>query len=117
MARHDVFIIELLGGGYALADPGTLPVATGDTIEFRNQTTNDALLLIAEDSVLDGVSAGVGVPISPTGSRSPIRAFRVVARDGTHEYQMLVRLSSGRQVYAVGSSTPRIIIRPTSEVS
>ena len=117
MARHDVFIIELLGSGYALVDPGTLEVAAGDTIEFRNQTTNDALLLMAQNGVLDGVNSGVGVPISPASSGRPVRPFLVVGPDGTYEYQMLVTLINRRQVYAVGSSTPRIIIRSTREDS
>jgi hypothetical protein len=117
MPKYDVVIIELLESEYALVDPGARVVAPGDTIEFRNTTAHDALLLIAEDNVLGGVSAGVGVPISPVSVRNPLRAFPVVARSGTHEYQMLVRLSNGRQVYAIGASTPRIIIRPSSEVS
>lgn len=107
-----VYILELPSGTSAMADPGTIEVDRGDTIEFENQTSNDATLFIAEDNVLVDVTPlkGVSLPRSVT-SGFPVSS---TAADGIHEYQVLVTLRNRRQVYAIGASTPRIIIRSST---
>ncbi|HOC42532.1 MAG TPA: hypothetical protein PKJ99_05860 [Thermoanaerobaculales bacterium] len=105
-----VHILELPSGAYALADPGGLEVDRGEAIGFENQTANDATLFIAEEKVLVEAHPLKGV-LLPRGAVTP---FTVApdAEPGAHEYQVLVTLRSGKRVFAVGSSTPRIIIRP-----
>lgn len=115
VASRKVYILELPSGAYAIADPGGLEVDRGEAIGFENQTANDAALFIAEENVLVEAHPLTGV-LLPRGAVTP---FTVAsdAEPGAHEYQVLVTLRSGRRVFAVGSSTPRIIIRPPTQVS
>lgn len=119
MARYDVFIFEYPVSIGAVVDPGVLEVAPGDTIDFYNRTASPATLLIAEDRVLTDVQSGQGVPINPSSIRGGATSFTVDAGAsvGVYEYEVLVTLRSGKKAYAVGESTPRIIIRSTTEVA
>ncbi|PWB76526.1 MAG: hypothetical protein C3F15_05230 [Holophagae bacterium] len=114
MATKRVDIFELPAGDSAMVYPGTVYVNRGDSIDFYNKTRPNATLLVTE-VVLDGVVPYEVVGISTGGPHTYTVAQ--VAADGSHEYQVLVTLKNGAKVWAVGSSTPRIIIRPTSEIS
>lgn len=113
--KHDVKILELTSGttSIAVVDPGIVLVDFRDTIQFYNQSTGNAIVLIAESGVLDPLQSGQGESIDP---RSASGAFTVVATSGIHEYQVLVTLSNGKRVFAIGASTPKIIIRSMTEV-
>ena len=114
MATKRVDIFELPANDAAMVYPGTVYVNRGDSIDFYNKTGNKATLLVT-GVVLDGVVPYEVENISTGGPHTYTVAQ--VAADGIHEYQVLVTLKSGAKVWAVGSSTPRIIIRPSSEVS
>jgi len=120
MANCIVKILELRSGATAIAavDPGIITVDPLDTIEYVNETLQDAILLIAQAGILVGVNPGQGVPISPCRGGAG-RRFTVdgAAASGTYEYQMLVTLGSGKRMFAIGASTPRIIIRPMTETA
>ena len=113
--KHDVKILELKADStsLAVADPGIVIAVAGDLIEFTNLTGDDATLFIAEDGVLETVQPSVGT-ILRRGEHQP---YGVLPFPGTHEYQVRVTLSNRRQVFAIGASTPRIIIRSATEVA
>ena len=119
MARYDVFIFEYPVSIGAAVNPGVLEVVPGDEIDFYNRTSSDATLWLAQDRVLAGVSSGQLVILSPSVTRGLPTHFTVdtAASVGVYEYQVLVTLRSGKKVFAVGESTPRIIIRPSSQIS
>jgi plastocyanin len=111
-ANHVVTILELPSGTHSVVDPGTVWVVGGDTIEFHNDTSFQAKLLFAEGGLLDGVQSMQGKAINTGVSRT----FTVLAApQGVYEYVAAVKLKKGRRVFAAGSSTPRIVIRSSSE--
>ena len=114
--KHDVKILELTSDATSIAvvDPGIVFVDPGDTIDFWNQTKNPARLTISADHVLVDVPSMVPKPIAVGGPTT----FTVEPRPpvGTHEYVLAVTLSNDRQVFAIGASTPKIIIRSMTEV-
>jgi plastocyanin len=110
--NHIVRISELPSGTHAVVDPGIAWVAAGDTVEFHNATAYQAKLLVAEGGLLDGVQSMQGKTINQDG----LRGFTVLdAPPGVYEYVVSVKLRRGNRVFALGSSTPKIIIRPASD--
>jgi plastocyanin len=113
MARHQVKIVELKSVSRAVVNPGILEVCTGDTVEFHNQTAHQTHLLFADRGLFDG-NAPPNSNAIKTGMR---RAFKVVCTTpGIYEYVVAVTLSDGKGAFAIGASTPRIIIRSSSGV-
>ncbi len=109
MANHSVKIQELQSGGHSVVDPGIVLAAAGDTIAFSNGTGYQVKLLFAEGGVLDGVQSMEGKVINADASRT----FTVLAAPPEiYEYVVSVKLKKGKRVFAVGSSTPKIIVRP-----
>lgn len=113
-AKHVVKIGELASGTHAVVDPGILWAAAGDTVEFHNGTAFQAKLLVAEGGLFDEVQSMQGKTIN----RDGLRSFTVLAaRPGVYEYVVAVKLRKGNHVFALGSSTPKIIIRSSSDGS
>jgi plastocyanin len=109
-----VKVCELASGTHAVVDPGILWAAPGDTVEFHNDTAFQAKVLVAEGGVLDGVQSMQGKTINTGVSRS----FVVLsAPPGVYEYVVAVKLRKGGRVFALGASTPKIIIRSSSDGS
>jgi len=107
-ANHVVRILELASGSHAVVDPGIVWVDGGDTVEFQNDTAFQVKLLVAEGGVLDGVQSMQGKTINTGVSRG----FMVLdALPEVYEYVVAVKLRKGSRVFALGSSTPKIIIR------
>lgn len=113
-SAHGVIIYELPTGTAAILEPGLLEVRPGDTVEYSNRTGTVARLVVAEDGLLARVPSMVPQDIASGMTRN----FTVDpgAVPGTHEYQIAVTLGSGKKVFAIGASTPRIIIRSSSDV-
>jgi len=107
-----VTIYELTTGTAAILEPGILDAYREDVIEFQNDTAADATLLIAEDGILGGVVPLEGKILRRGGTTQ--FTVSLGAPTGLHEYQVLVTLRNRRQVFAIGASTPRIIVRSSS---
>jgi len=113
-SNHVVKVFELASGTHAVVDPGILWAAAGDTVEFHNDTAFQAKLLVAEGGVLDGVQSMQGKTVN----RGGVRGFTVLAApSGVYEYVVAVKLRKGSHVFAIGASTPKIIIRGSSDGS
>jgi plastocyanin len=111
-SNHVAKVFELASGTHAVVDPGILWATAGDTVEFHNDTAYQVKLLVAEGGLLDGVQSMQGKTIN----RGEVRGFTVLAApSGVYEYIVVVKLRKGNHVFALGSSTPKIIIRSSSE--
>jgi len=106
---RNVHIIELESGFNAVVDPGIRIVDPGDKIKIHNDTTFQVKLLFAEGGLLIGVGSMQGKTINS----GEIREFTVGSvYPDIYEYVVSVKLSGGKRVFAVGASTPKIIVRP-----
>lgn len=107
-----VIIYELPTGTSAIVEPGILEAYSGDSVVFRNQTRQPAQLVVAQAGIFARVPPMAPQDIDAGGDRE----FTVdpTAEAGTYQYQVVVRLASGKRVFAIGASTPRIIIRSSS---
>lgn len=110
--QHVVTISFFTSGSHALVDRPILTVSSQDTIEFQNSTTGPAELWFADDDVLDGLP-----PMPKEIAAGGRQTFRVIAEPSddcaVYEYVVRVTLDNRRRVFAVGASTPKIIIRPS----
>ena len=112
--NHVVKVSELASGTHAVVDPGILWVKAGDTVEFHNDTAFQAKLIVAEGGLLDGVQSMQGKTVN----RGGLRGFTVLdSPPDVYEYVVAVKLRKGNRVFALGSSTPKIIIRGSSDGS
>jgi plastocyanin len=112
--NHVDKVSELASGTHAVVDPGILWVKAGDTVEFHNDTAFQAKLIVAEGGLLDGVQSMQGKTVN----RGGLRGFTVLdAPPDVYEYVVAVKLRKGNRVFALGSSTPKIIIRGSSDGS
>jgi hypothetical protein len=107
-----VIIYELPTGTAAILEPGIVDAYPSDSIVFRNQTRNAAQLVVAQAGIFARVPAMDPQTIDAGGDSE----FTVDpnAEVGTYQYQVVVTLESGKRVFAIGASTPRIIIRSSS---
>jgi hypothetical protein len=110
--RSVVIIYELPTGTAAILEPGIVDAYPRDSIVFRNQTRNAAQLVVAQAGIFARVPPMVPQTIAAGGDSE----FTVDpdAEAGTYQYQVVVALESGKRVFAIGASTPRIIIRSSS---
>jgi plastocyanin len=101
-------------GRHARVDPPILQVGAGDQVQFKQDTGSDAIIAFASGGVLVGVGSMEKQKLE---SNKP-RTFTVSghAGAGVHEYVVCVVLDqqNHRHAFAVGASTPKIIIRPTT---
>jgi hypothetical protein len=111
---HVAIIFELNTHKHAMLDPGILEVYPGDMIEYQNQTAAAAQLVIAQAGIFKGVPSME--PQSIPGKGAGQFTVEDTARPGIYEYAVAVTLSTGVTVLAIGGSTPRIIIRSTSQI-
>lgn len=91
--------------------PGMTFVSPGEDVTFDNQTKHVAEIRLAEEDVLDCVQP---LKIEPGASQTCRVTAPAVKVERIVEYVVLVTLSSGKTVFAVGASTPKIIIRSSS---
>ena len=107
-----VIIYELPTGTAAILEPGIVDAYPGGSIIFRNQTKNAAQLVVAQAGIFARVPPMVPLTIDAAGDIE----FTVDpdAEAGTYQYQVVVTLENGKRVFAIGASTPRIIIRSSS---
>lgn len=112
-APHIVTIYALPTGTHAVLEPGILEAEHGDVIEFRNQTSSVAQLVVAQERILERVPPMV--PQDIDGGRAIQRTVDATVEPNTYEYQVVVTLQNGKRVFAIGASTPKIIIRSSSD--
>ena len=112
--KHNVYIGKTKSHAYV--DPGIVVVRPGDTVTFKNKTGAEVKLLFGEDDLLVGVKE---LQVKEIKANDPgkisTREFRVKqnTKDDIYEYVATVKINN-RRIFAVGSSTPKIIVRPSS---
>ncbi len=112
MANHTIKIEAF--PPVAVVAPGIRKASTGDTITFVNKTGGPVKISTADNHVLKGVDGLTPKPIA-TGKR---RKFTVEATKGTHElsvhykYKDKTKNNRLRTGFAIGASSPKIIIVP-----
>lgn len=103
----------------AFAVPGIRKVATGDSITFHNKTGGPVRISIAGDNVLKGVKK-LQPKLINNGKK---KEFEVQATEGTHElslhysYRDKKKNNKLRTGFAIGASSPKIIVVPPSQKS
>jgi len=98
----------------AFAVPGIRKVQTGDSIVFHNKTGGPVRISVAADKVLKGLKK-LQPKLIKTGGKKKVK---VVAIEGTHElsihysYRDRQKNNKLRTGFAIGASSPKIIIEP-----
>ena len=98
----------------AFAVPGIRKVQTGDSITFHNKTGGPVRVSVAADKVFKGVKK-LQPKLINKGTK---KEFEVEAIDGTHElsvhysYQDKKKNNKRRTGFAIGASSPKIIVVP-----
>jgi len=115
--RHIVSIEAIAPVAFAV--PGIRKVEAGDFIEFQNRTGGPVRISVAADNVLKGVKK-LQPKLIKTGGK---KKFTVVATGGTHElslhysYRDKKKNNKLRTGFAIGASSPKIIVVPTRQRS
>jgi len=103
----------------AFAVPGIRLVTNGDSVVFHNKTGGPVKISIAANNVLEGVKK-LTPKLLNNGKK---REFKVVASEGTHElslhysYRDKKKKNKLRTGFAIGASSPKIIVVPPKQIS
>ena len=98
----------------AFAVPGIRKVRHGDSLKFRNNTKGPIKIRMAASRVLNGLTQSKTEEVAAGGISDP---FEVVATSGTHEYSVHYEYEDRvakktRRGFAIGASSPKIIVVP-----